>query len=261
VLDLLSHRIREIWRELDLIDDPELDESIVKLKFVQDVKLDGARVVVLFRLPTYWCSPNFAFLMVGDIRKRIMGLCWVSAVDVSLIDHCASDVINHGANRGRSFEECFPGETDGGLRELRHAFRQRAFMTRQERIFVHLKRAGCTNAELVKWTAGQLQAMSLDAAGDALRDRYLAIRRELSLDALESAFTTVDGERLDPDGVDRYLRRLRAGRLNMEINTHLCSGLLEARYGLAGEASARRENIDCSPMAWVTNPKGNAGDV
>ncbi len=46
--------------------DPELDEPLVKLGFIERVQVDGPDVTVVFKLPTYWCSPNFAYLMAGE---------------------------------------------------------------------------------------------------------------------------------------------------------------------------------------------------
>src|SRR5262249_62124555 len=51
---------------LDAVRDPELDEPITSLGFVSSctVSADGDAQVRL-RLPTYFCAPNFAFLMVA----------------------------------------------------------------------------------------------------------------------------------------------------------------------------------------------------
>jgi metal-sulfur cluster biosynthetic enzyme len=40
--------------------DPELDESLVDLQFVDDVRVQDGQVEVVLRLPTFWCAPNFA---------------------------------------------------------------------------------------------------------------------------------------------------------------------------------------------------------
>ena len=56
-----------MWRALDTVRDPELDEPVTSLGFVSSCTVgdDGAAEVHL-RLPTYFCAPNFAFLMVAD---------------------------------------------------------------------------------------------------------------------------------------------------------------------------------------------------
>src|SRR5437667_11410661 len=73
--------------------DPELDEPLVKLGFIDRVQVDGPDVMVAFKLPTYWCSPNFAYLMAGDLRARIGGLPGIRTAHVELVDHCADDEI------------------------------------------------------------------------------------------------------------------------------------------------------------------------
>ena len=54
--------------------DPELDEPITTLGFVAScvVSQDG-RAAVRLRLPTYFCAPNFAFLMVADAYDAVTG--------------------------------------------------------------------------------------------------------------------------------------------------------------------------------------------
>ena len=92
----MSHRRKEIYHKLSLVEDPELDQPLTELGFISDVTIDDSRVHVIFRLPTYWCSPNFAFLMASGIYNRVKELNWVSSVTVSLKDHCASTEINEG---------------------------------------------------------------------------------------------------------------------------------------------------------------------
>ncbi len=57
---------------LTTVRDPELDEPITTLGFVAScaVSCDG-RAVVRLRLPTYFCAPNFAFLMVADAYDAV----------------------------------------------------------------------------------------------------------------------------------------------------------------------------------------------
>jgi metal-sulfur cluster biosynthetic enzyme len=56
-----------VWRALDTVLDPELDEPITDLDFVESctVSAEGVATVRL-RLPTFFCAPNFSFLMVAD---------------------------------------------------------------------------------------------------------------------------------------------------------------------------------------------------
>src|SRR5437870_2010147 len=232
-------RAADVWRQLAGVNDPELDESLVDLGFVAGVDIDDGDVTVRFRLPTYWCAPNFAYMMAQDIRDQVSELAWVSHVSVRLVDHCTSDAISDGITKGWSFEQIFPAEATGDLAELRRVFRRKAFMTRQERLLKHLGRAGWSAAALVCLRVQELhEAADLGPEGDRLRARYLGIREELGLpvDAAERAITTVDGEAVTLESFEAYLRELRKCRLNMEINTDFCRGLLMVRYGLATDA-------------------------
>src|ERR1700691_3251825 len=57
---------------LETVRDPELDEPVTSLGFVSSctVSADGDAQVRL-RLPTYFCAPNFAFLMVADAYDAV----------------------------------------------------------------------------------------------------------------------------------------------------------------------------------------------
>jgi metal-sulfur cluster biosynthetic enzyme len=246
--------------------DPELDESVTALGFVERLEVEGSDVAVRFRLPTYWCAPNFAFLMARDIRDCISRLAWVRHVEVRLVDHCTSDAINDGLAAGRSFDQVFPDEAAGELAELRLTFRRKAFMARQERLLKHLVGAGRAPESLITLTLDELRTSAdLGIDGDRLRARYLAIREELGLssEGSQRAITTVDGEPLASESFDAYLRTLRTCRLNMEIGTHFCRGLLQVRYGLPpleppstsdSEATAPgpgRDTRVVEPLRWI----------
>src|SRR5581483_12462864 len=55
-----------ILAALEDVRDPELDEPITSLGFVTSCTVTGGEARVRLRLPTYFCAPNFAFLMVAD---------------------------------------------------------------------------------------------------------------------------------------------------------------------------------------------------
>ena len=57
---------------LDTVRDPELDTSIVELGFVTACSVDDDGTArVRLRLPTFFCAPNFAFLMVADAYDAV----------------------------------------------------------------------------------------------------------------------------------------------------------------------------------------------
>ena len=64
----------DVRAALDRVVDPELDRPVTSLDFVQGVEIDGDVVTVRLRLPTYWCAPNFAWLMVSDAHDAVGAL-------------------------------------------------------------------------------------------------------------------------------------------------------------------------------------------
>src|ERR1700738_1561296 len=138
-------RREEVWSALDAVTDPEIDESVVSLDFVTELKIDSSnRVEIEFRLPTYWCAPNFAFLMASDMRDAVAQLLWVEDVSVELLDHFSANLINRSVARKQDFRDAFPGETDGDLSQLRQTFLGKSYQRRQELLLRHVLRKELT---------------------------------------------------------------------------------------------------------------------
>ena len=104
---------RDLWRRLSAVTDPELDEPITDMGFVERLDILHGDVRIDFRLPTYWCSPNFAFLMADGIRRAALAPAWVQSVQVRLLDHCFGDRVNAAVNGEESFEAAFAELTEG----------------------------------------------------------------------------------------------------------------------------------------------------
>src|SRR5262249_31785749 len=104
---------------LATVRDPELDRPSTPLGFVTSctVSADGDAQVRL-RLPTYFCAPNFAFLMVADAYDAVSGVPGVRRTEVVLEDHFASDAINGGVAAQAGFAASFDGEAVGELQGL-----------------------------------------------------------------------------------------------------------------------------------------------
>jgi metal-sulfur cluster biosynthetic enzyme len=207
--------------------DPELDDPITELGFVSDLKVEGEAVNIRLRLPTYFCAPNFAYLMVADARAAILSVPGVRRARVVLDDHYASDEINGGVNEEHGFDGAFPGETEGpDLEGLREIFRRKSFVSRQEQLCRALLSEGRSPLELAAMRLGELQP-SQDL------DKYLERRRELGLDVSEGAPLVVDpdGNRVPEEAVVQHLRFAKTVRVSIEGNAGLCRGLLETRYG------------------------------
>jgi hypothetical protein len=195
------------------------------------VSVEGAAVRLVLRLPTFWCSPNFAYLMASDARQRVLELPGVERVEVILRDHAHASEISAGASEGRSFAEVFPDEAGGDLDELRARFQRKAFGTRQEQFVRFLLDAGLTPDEVVALRVGD--DGRIPCGGVPLLRAYLEKRAQLGLSGDPDAglITDESGGPIAADDLLAYLRRVRRQRVSMVMNTALCRGLLETRYG------------------------------
>src|SRR4028118_1757094 len=61
----------EVLGALSSVRDPELNEPITDLDFVSELEVEGGTALVRLRLPTYFCAPNFAYLMVADADTAV----------------------------------------------------------------------------------------------------------------------------------------------------------------------------------------------
>jgi metal-sulfur cluster biosynthetic enzyme len=211
--------------------DPELDEPITTLGFVSSctISADGDTQIRL-RLPTYFCAPNFAFLMVADAYDAVSALPGVRATEVVLEDHFASDAINGGVAARAGFARSFDGEAVGELHELRADFLRKAVMAGTDLVCRPLAAAGTGPAELAALTLGQAPPSE---ALERLRQR----RAELGLPAGDGAPLLIDpatGAPLRGDAVPLHLRRARTTRVSIEANAGVCRGMLRHRYGTSG---------------------------
>ena len=232
-------RKAEVWRRLQRVTDPELDEPVTDLEFITRADVDADNCVhIEFRLPTYWCAANFSFLMADDMRSAVKELPWVADISVVLGDHMYADKINAGLARGLTFQETFGAEADGDLDELRRTFLLKAFQRRQAALLAHLIEAGHHAARLVEMTLDELIDLEVDDAGARFRTRYLE-RRSIVADAPFRAFADVDGDPLQAETLSTYVRTFRRVDVNAEFNSALCRGLLHARFDMETPLSTK----------------------
>ena len=236
---ITADRKAEVWRRLETVTDPELDEPVTALEFVTRADVDADNCVhIEFRLPTYWCAANFSFLMADDMRNAVKALPWVADISIVLGEHMYADKINAGLARGLNFQETFGAEADGDLDELRRTFLLKAFQRRQAALLAHLIEAGHDAARLVEMTLDELIDLEVDDAGARLRTRYLE-RRPIVADATSRAFAGVDGDPLQAETLSTYVRTLRRVDINAEFNSALCRGLLHARFDMETPLSTK----------------------
>ncbi len=225
----------EVWDCLDAVTDPELDEPITDMGFVERVEVTDARKVrVEFRLPTYWCSPNFAFLMAFGIRREVTALPWVVEAEVQLNDHCFGEKVNEGVNSGREYHDIFAEYCDGArLDDVVDTFLAKAFDRRQETVLLGLQALGHEPEDIVSMTLSQLRAVTFTGE-EELRQlpRYLDLLAVqcLATEPGDLAFPTWEGQEIAVQDLSEHLAKLRSTRINMEFNGALCRGLAKTRY-------------------------------
>jgi len=219
---------RTVLDALSGVRDPELDEPITDLEFVSRLEIEGDFVDVRLRLPTYFCAPNFSYLMVADAKEAVLSVPGVREAKISLDGHYASEEINTGMVEDRGFEGTFPGETEGeSLDELRAIFRRKSFVSRQEKLSRTLLAEGYSSQELAEM---RLEEVPVSEAFE----KYLSRREELGLDVSAEAPFVVDpdGNQIPEEAVVEHLRFAKLTRLSIEGNAGFCRGLLATRYGI-----------------------------
>jgi len=91
---------------LSTVTDPELDEPITDLGFVKDLSISNdGRVSLDLVTSTFWCSPNFVYMMLEEARDVVSKLGGINEVRVHLDGHHDSDRINEAINAGKSFSD------------------------------------------------------------------------------------------------------------------------------------------------------------
>ncbi|MFD1932702.1 iron-sulfur cluster assembly protein [Nonomuraea mangrovi] len=216
-----------VWAALATVRDPELDEPITELGFVSEAEVHEGRVSVRLRLPTYFCAPNFAYLMVADARDAVRAVPGVVAVDVRLEDHFAAHEINAAVAEGAGFTGSFPGEACGEPDELRLTFRRKAYLASLDRMCARLTAEGLR--------PGRLRLGEVPESPELAR--LLHRRAELGLDCSPQSPLLLDehGEPIPAEEAAPRLRFARAVRVSIEGNADFCRGLLHTRYPEAAE--------------------------
>ncbi len=223
---------------LATVRDPELDESITALGFVAGCSLSPAGdAEVRLRLPTYFCAPNFAYLMVADAYDAVAAVTGVRTTQVVLEDHFAAEAINGGVAAQVGFAQSFDGEAVGELHRLRADFLRKAVLAGTDQVCRGLRAAGIGEAGLRALTLG---AVPPSAALDRLRQR----RAELGLPAGDDAPLIIDpvtGAAVSAEALPLHLRRARVTAISIEANGSICRGMLRHRYGTSGQGESQLE--------------------
>jgi metal-sulfur cluster biosynthetic enzyme len=217
---------------LGAVVDPELDEPITDLGFVRSVTVDGdgdggCTVEVHLRLPTSFCAPNFAWLMVSDARDAVATVPGVARVVVELDDHSDSDLINRGLAADAGYRGTFGHEAEDSLDELRATFQRKAHTAAMERALTALLRTDPARSE-----ADLGEVVLADLPPGPTTEALLQRRATLGLPVDGGAPVLVDAEGHRPDraAVPLAVRKARSVRISVDGNAHFCRGLLATRY-------------------------------
>lgn len=213
--------------------DPELDEPVTVLGFVASAVIDDdGTAVVHLRLPTYFCAPNFAYLMVADAYDAVTALDEVRRAEVVLDDHFASDAINEGVAARAGFVASFEGEAVDELDQLRKDFLRKAVLAGTDMVCRPL-----SGQDLAAMTLG-------DVPGSKELDRLRRRRAELGLPAGDAAPLLIDpltGAPISDDKVPLHLRKARLTRTSLDANSGICRGMLRHRYSTDGQGEDAQE--------------------
>jgi metal-sulfur cluster biosynthetic enzyme len=225
-----------VWRALGTVLDPELAEPLTDLGFVSRCEVAKGVAVVRLRLPTYFCAPNFAYLMVADAYDAVSAVPGVTHADVRLEDHFAADAINGGVAARAGFVATFEGEAVDELDSLRADFLRKAVLAGTDRV-----------CRQIGADANRLAELTLADAPDSTETRRLRERRrELGLPAGDSDALVIDpadGRAVPAEKLRRHLGVARVTRVSQDANSGVCRGMLAARYpGLASQTRVRQED-------------------
>jgi len=212
---------------LSAVTDPELDEPITDLGFVRSVLIDDDGITVHLRLPTAFCSPNFAYLMASDALDALRNIDEVGEVRVLLDDHHDSDKINAGLAADAGYLGTFGAEAEESLAELRDVFWRKAHTAAMERAITALLRQAPMDVDRI----GQLLLRDLPDG----KAKVALLRRRFAIGLSNCPNSRVlvgdDGKPVARENVPMRLRFAKSVRISMEGNAHFCRGLLATRYG------------------------------
>ncbi len=223
---LTDTRTAEVDAALRTVIDPELDEPITDLGFVTQRSVTARDVVVRLRLPTAFCSPNFAYLMVSDAHDAVAALDWVAGVQIVLQDHHDADRINRGVAAGLGFSGTYPDEAAAELDALRRVFRVKAHTAFIERVCTIVVRD-------TDWDVADLGRLRIrDLPAGRPRDGLCQRRLDLGMPCGPDDLVMVDeaGVPWPTDQIPLKLRFAKSVRISIDGNAHFCRGLLRTRY-------------------------------
>ena len=237
---------QSVLQALSTVTDPELDEPITDLGFVKRLSVsDDGRVSLDLVTSTFWCSPNFVYMMLEEARDVVSNLAGISEVRVRLEGHHDSDRINNGINSRKSFSECYESEAKGNLVELNRMIRTRALRSRLHAMAATLSKYGVSPDQLLDLSVADVssngdsvvvkspgETLSISDVEDVKRvSRYLRFRDRVGSRHGPLVVWDLDGNPPKRDEFRSALEEARLARANFSLNAEMCRALLSARLG------------------------------
>ncbi|BAA81254.2 hypothetical protein APE_2242.1 [Aeropyrum pernix K1] len=232
----------DIVRALEAVRDPELDIPITELGLIDSITTGSGEVVeVTIRMPTYWCSPNFTYMIVEDARKALEKLVGPARVKVFLKDHHDGERITKCVNSGLRFEECYPEEAGEGLEGLRARMREKAFLARLHGLIRILLRKGLTLGELERLRLEDLEVsqgsvtirgakrITLESMEADRIVEYIGMLREAGVTRGPLLRRNLRGEPLGKEKMELLFSRARLTASTLSFNAELCKLLMNTR--------------------------------
>jgi metal-sulfur cluster biosynthetic enzyme len=234
----------DVLEALSTVTDPELDEPITDLGFVKELSVsEDGRVSLDLVTSTFWCSPNFVYMMLEEARDTVAKLDGITEVRVHLDGHHDSERINEGINSRKSFSECYPTEAGGNLEELNRMIRTRVLRSRLSSMVGAMSRADVTPLELLGAARhdvladGEAFIVRLGSTSRRISDpadarrvaRYLSFVDGLGRTDGPLIISDLEGKALPANEMESVLALSRSARSNFSLNAELCRALLGAR--------------------------------
>ena len=187
---------QQVREALSAVVEPELGRPITELGFVSDVSIDGGRVHVRLRVPSFFQLQRFGWLILADARAALGVLPWVEAIELCFAGDGVRDRTDTGV--APPFHEPVP-------EHQRSHVRRTAFFDRQLRLVRSLLDRGLRRRELGSLTLADLPVTAESAV-------YVQRRSEMLLptDGRAPVLVTEDGRPVAADEIDDYLAHLGA---------------------------------------------------
>ena len=236
-----AYKLRDIKKCLKTVFDPELDESIVDLGFISNIEIKpNFHVSIELKLPTYFCSANFAWIMCYDSKKAIEKLSWVLDVEVELVDHFVMNKVNKGLKNNETFSSIFGANKANDITKLRIKFDKKAYLNRQSLLIQFLRKKNLLDSEIVNMTLDNLTIFASKFYDDEFNKnlrRYKTLKEKLIKNKknINFAFLDLDGSKIHENNLLEYLRTLRRTTGSITANSEMCKILMKERYSAGGQ--------------------------